>query len=106
MWNLSFLLCLFPALTHTLLERQWAAASHSGAGRALFPSVEPLQMVVLVPRRPGFTYPDRHVYTSLHHTSRGPTVQAKTKLEGASQPGPALVVPVNLPCTAVMRVHG
>ena len=35
-------------------------------------------------------YPDRHICTSLHHTSRGPTVQAKTKLEGASRAGPAL----------------
>ena len=107
MWNLSLLLCLFPALTHTLLERQWGRRFPLG-GRE---SYVPVRGAVarwwsLFPLGLALPYPDRHVYTSLHHTSRGPTVQAKTKLEGASQPGPALVVPVNLPCTAVMRVHG
>lgn len=32
MWNLSLLLCLFPALTHTLLERQWAPLPTRGPG--------------------------------------------------------------------------
>ena len=104
MWNLSLLLCLFPALTHTLLERQWAPLPTRGPGelcsrlwsRCRWWSLFPLGLAVPV-----------LTDTSTHHSIalQGTHSAGQDKTRGSFS-GPALVVPVNLPCAAVMRVHG